>query len=150
MHDPNIYLIWSPCGASSVYRSYYEDSLPLNVSHGSNQSNQRLGDITALNSFHKYRMEWRFISDSFYHMLNSHKCKIKRIYHVDEMWIGIGFPILTSSTWLIIYLAYYLHKPTLIRCFWSAKHLTYLRRSQMPLDVTEWRHHNLCTCAFKN
>ena len=28
-----------------------------------------------------------------------------------------GFPILTSSTWLIIYLAYFLLNPILIRCF---------------------------------
>ena len=27
------------------------------------------------NEFHKYRMKWKFISDSFYHMLNSQKCK---------------------------------------------------------------------------
>ena len=27
------------------------------------------------NEFHKYRMKWKFISDSFYHMLNSQKRK---------------------------------------------------------------------------
>ena len=27
------------------------------------------------NEFHKYRMEWQLISDSFYHMLNSQKRK---------------------------------------------------------------------------
>ena len=27
------------------------------------------------NGFHKYRMKWKFISDSFYHMLNSQKHK---------------------------------------------------------------------------
>ena len=27
------------------------------------------------NEFHKYRMKWKFISDSFYHMFNSQKRK---------------------------------------------------------------------------
>ena len=27
------------------------------------------------NEFHNYRMKWKFISDSFYHMLNSQKRK---------------------------------------------------------------------------
>ena len=29
----------------------------------------------AYNEFHEYRMTWKFISDSFYHMLNSKKRK---------------------------------------------------------------------------
>ena len=31
MHDPTIYLVWSPCGMSNVYWYKYGYSLPLNV-----------------------------------------------------------------------------------------------------------------------
>ena len=68
----------------------------------------------------------------------------RRVVHPE------GFPTLTSWTWLIIYLAYFLSKTHFNQMFWSKKHLTYLPRRQKPPDVTEWRHHNLCTYAFKN
>ena len=32
------------------------------------------------NEFHKYRMKWKFISDSFYHMLNSQKRKKNTVF----------------------------------------------------------------------
>ena len=34
------------------------------------------------NEFHQYRMKWKFISDSFYHMLNSQKRKKILLYRV--------------------------------------------------------------------
>ena len=43
---------------------------------------QRLGDIKAHNSFHKYRLKLKSISDSFYHMLNSQKRKKTQFYRV--------------------------------------------------------------------
>ena len=39
-----------------------------------------------------------------------------------------GFPILTSSTWLIIYLAYFLPNPHLIRCFSVCKAIWHIYR----------------------
>ena len=69
--------------------------------------------------------------------------KIKRIYHIDEVGIGNprgeplsldrvlagsrrevyseGFPILTLSTWLIIYLAYFFPKPHFNQIFFICK-----------------------------
>ena len=98
----------------------------------------------------------------------------KRIYHVDEVRIGKtprgeplsldralarsrqevypeGFPILTSSTWLIIYLAYLLPISHCNQMFFVLRSIfPYLPHREKPLDVTLWRHHNLWTYAFKN
>ena len=50
------------------------------------------GGYKTHNEFHKYRMKWKFISDSFYHMLNSQKCKEKHNF------IEFLLPILLRKT----------------------------------------------------
>ena len=101
-----------------------------------------------------YNLTWRHnllndVTNSRDKFLNCRVSMIKRIYHVDEVRIGKTrgvnllvwteswrgpdgrfiprvFPILTSSTWLIIYLAYSLFKLHInLKFLRSAHHLTF-------------------------
>ena len=67
----NIYRIWNEFSFHTVFMKrvvcFY---IPEPLARGYKTHNE----------FHKYRMKWKFISDSFYHMLNSQKRAKIRVF----------------------------------------------------------------------